>query len=447
GFFATILITSSTSVDINFALWYLYPLFYIFIPFLFYTIFKKFSEKSKSKNFISIVFMIFIVFTPQFIKYGHATGTGVLGVLVYFILVLELFNLIHNRNFNFKNILLIVILYFFLCLTHTEESIYFLVLMILYYIYHLFCVFKKSEKSILDINSSANSMVEETLFFKQVFNIELTIKRTRRSFVKFGFLFFSLIMIFYLTNEFFGYFPKYLSMSVGKISYLNFIYDEYSSNCIKIPFFLRGNLNISIFIIHNLIAGTLLFLFLIYILFFKMFHIIQGVYNKGVKFFKKICLFIIKLISKPIIQILFLIFSVFLIIYLDQFILSGSVEISLITILIPVISYLFLILQIFLFIKGIEYYQLKNHRQNFFLLSILISSIIMMGLVIVGDLWLAVYVFHTKFSSYFVFFNLIIIQNTYFKALEKRKKKIIIVMIIIALILGIFYSLRKLTFG
>ena len=82
--------------------------------------------------------MLFIIFTPQFIKYGHGTGTGVIGVLVYFILVLELFNLIQNGNFNFKNTLLIIILYFFLCLTHTEECIYSIIIVFMYSIFYFF---------------------------------------------------------------------------------------------------------------------------------------------------------------------------------------------------------------------------------------------------------------------------------------------------------------------
>lgn len=447
GILSTILLIASTGVNVNFALWYLYPLLYIFVPFLFYMTFKKFSNKSKSSNFISIIFMLFIVFTPQFIKYGHATGTGVIGILVYFILVLELYNLIQERRINFKNSLLIIILYFFLCLTHTEECIYFLVLMIISYIYYLFTAFRKLEKSILKTTTSSHSLLKETIIFKNAIDIELTEKKIQQSFIRFGFLFLILILIFYFVSEFFGYIPYYLSISVGRISYLDFIIDGYYNYLIRVPFFLRGNYSYSTFILYNIISGTFLFLFIIYILFFKIFKKINGLYNIGIIYLKKIGLFLKKIISKPIAQVVFIISTFLLIIYLDQFILSVSIEISIISILLPVLSYFFLILQIFLFIKGIEYYELRNNRQNFFLLSIFSSSIVMIALIAVGDPWLAVYVFHTKFSSYFVFFNLLIIQNTYFQTLEKRNKKLVILIIILTIILGLFYSLRKLRFG
>ncbi len=103
GLFSTILIMSATNVNLDFALWYLYPMFYIFIPFFFYSVFKTFSDKKKKNNGTLIIMVIFACFMPFFIKSGHATGTGVIGVLVYFILVIEFFNLIQKSKFNISN--------------------------------------------------------------------------------------------------------------------------------------------------------------------------------------------------------------------------------------------------------------------------------------------------------------------------------------------------------
>ncbi|KKL17399.1 hypothetical protein LCGC14_2485950, partial [marine sediment metagenome] len=72
--FSTILLISATNVNLVFALWYLYPLFYIFIPFFFYSVFKTFSDKHNNQKSILIITVIFTTFTTFFIKSGHATG-------------------------------------------------------------------------------------------------------------------------------------------------------------------------------------------------------------------------------------------------------------------------------------------------------------------------------------------------------------------------------------
>ncbi|KKN39695.1 hypothetical protein LCGC14_0740930 [marine sediment metagenome] len=78
----------------------------------------------------------------------------------------------------------------------------------------------------------------------------------------------------------------------------------------------------------------------------------------------------------------------------------------------------------------------------------MISSSIILGLfLLTGNIWLALYVFHMKFLTYFTFFNLIIIQNTYFEEFFNKEKKFLILIMILFIILAIFYSLRKIAYG
>ena len=71
----------------------------------------------------------------------------------------------------------------------------------------------------------------------------------------------------------------------------------------------------------------------------------------------------------------------------------------------------------------------------------------MVTFAIVGNLWLAVYILHTRFFVIFVFCNSILIQNMYFKEFIKSKKKLIVFFIILILFQGVFYCLRTLAYG
>ena len=106
-----------------------------------------------------------------------------------------------------------------------------------------------------------------------------------------------------------------------------------------------------------------------------------------------------------------------------------------------------MVFQLFFFIKGILYYRIENHKQNFFLLTLIASSIVIITFIISGKLWLAIYVLHTKFLVILVFCNAIIIQETYFKDYIKKRKPYLIILMILILSLGVFYSLRTLAYG
>ena len=96
---------------------------------------------------------------------------------------------------------------------------------------------------------------------------------------------------------------------------------------------------------------------------------------------------------------------------------------------------------------GIIFYNIKNDKQNYFLLSIITSSIIIFFLAITGIVWGAIYILQAKFITYLGFFNLILIQNTFFRKFQNEKKVNLIYLIILLLFLGVFNSLRTLAYG
>ena len=446
--FTTILLITATNCSLNFALWYLYPFLYIFLPFLFYSIFNRYSENKKKNYLILIISVIFIIFTPQFCKYGHATGTGVFGTLIYFILIVEFYDLIKKKELNSRNFFIIILLYFFLCLTHTEESIYFLALMIFSFIYYLFVEFKEINGiPTSNVAYMKNPIKKESFSLYQILQKRFIYDRVKNNHIRFGILLFFLILSFYFSNEFFGYLRHYFLLTFGKFAFLEFIYEFYQFTKVKIFFFLRGALEFSIFVLISTILGVLLFSLLLYILFFKKFEHILKIYNIGIRFFKKIFNIFKKLTSKKLFQILFFPISFSFIVFIDLFVLFALETSLFLTVISLIISYSIIVIQIFFLIKGVQYYKLKNDTQNYFIISMIASSAVMILLILTGDLWLATYVFHTKYSSYLIFFNLIIIQNTYLKDLKENKYFYFILILILTLFLGVFYTLRTLAYG
>ncbi len=447
--FSTILIMSATNVSLDFALWYLYPMFYIFIPFLFYSLFKIMSDKKKKKNGILIIMVIFASFMPFFIKSGHATGSGVIGVLVYFIIVLEFFNLIQNNKFNVSNSFLIILLYIFLCLTHAEESIYFLILLILFYVYYPFYALKTIRKDNISNNEyQKNALKEESVISEQIVKKENKLTQLKKTHIKLCFLIIIIILVFYFVNELLGTFWFFLLKVIEQISFLEKFYEIYLNSRISIPFFLKGVIDFSILMVIAIILGVFVFSYLIYFIFFKNYNLINRIYNTGINCVKKVYNFISKPISKKWFPTIFFPIIFLLTIYSQTFLIKyGGGEWNLVSIITLILSYLVFILQIFFFLKGILYYELKNNAQNFFLLAIMASaSVMVFSLIINNDYWIFLYILQSKFSAFFIFFNLLLIQNTYIKN-SKKKNNYLRYLLIIVVLLGVFYSLRKLAYG
>lgn len=112
-----------------------------------------------------------------------------------------------------------------------------------------------------------------------------------------------------------------------------------------------------------------------------------------------------------------------------------------------VLSFSYIIFNIFLFIKGIIFYKIQNKKENYFLLSIIACSSLILILTLIGNLYFAFSILNVKYITYFIFFNLIIIQNYYFKDFIKKKTLYLMILIILTLFLGVIYSLKELRFG
>lgn len=509
--FTTILLTSGTSTDINIALWYLFPLIYISLPFFFYSVFQKFSNNKKKNNLMLTILTILAILTSQFSKSIHSATTGSMGVIIFFILTLEFFNLINAKEVKDKkiDIFLIFFLFFFLCLTHFEECIYFLILIIIYSIYYSFFkikeigideffIFKNQEelkdkygweKILLFIGSKAKDysyqnlieilpeilkidkdinfiIVGDYLYKNDVLNfIEknrlnkqihflgiknheeiLRTKNLKKTIMMMGLLLFILSLTFYIIQEFFGLISYYYFQIFGN-GIDNIIYILYeNSKVINLPV-LRGTFNFSIFFIGIMFLGALIFIIFCYLSCFKFYSFFLKIYNIIITYLKKIHKILIKLISTKVFRVLLFPISFGGIIILNSIYYPFLEERGLFLIIELILSYTILIFHMFLFFMGIKYYKIVNHKQNYFLLAIIASSSIMGLLFIIGNRELAFYLLNSRFPTFFIFFNLMIIENTYFKDFMSKKKIFLILTIFLLLIFGTFCSLRKLAWG
>lgn len=346
--------------------------------------------------------MVLAIFTPQFLKNAHSATTGVIGTYIFFIIVIEFYNLIQNRGLKFKNIdfLFIFFLYFFLCLSRTEECIYFIIIFSSYSIYYIFFRIAKIENTKTQIKSQKKTII----------------------FVGFSLLIF--LIIFYTIKEFFQYF-KYIYVIFGNELNNNIIYNLYESTMFKPLNLLNQALSISFFIIIILLLGTLLFIVSCYLISLKYYRFFFRIFKIFLNYCKRVSNFIAnKIISKKFTQVLILPISVILILFVNVFIHSFLIEQGFLLLIELIGGYTFFILNLFIFIKGMIYYKFNNDKQNFFLLSI-ISSSLMMGIAfIMGNFQTSFYLLHVRFASYFIFFNLIIVQDNYFKDFMRKKKYI-----------------------
>ncbi|MHA1292959.1 MAG: hypothetical protein ACTSQJ_09855 [Promethearchaeota archaeon] len=433
-----ILLTTSLKININQTLWYVFPLIYCGSPFFFYSIFNGYTEHMKKNETYLILLVILILTIPQILKSGHNASTGLLGIFIFFMLVIEFYNFIHLRKARLKEFIFIIILFFFLCLTHFEECIYFLTLILIYNFY-LFFLNK------IKINNS------ETLKSFKILKKEspeiidgMSAKDLKKNYFEIAFLFLVLSVIFYFVTLFFGYLRYYFIISLGSIKFLNFI---------------QFLFNFGAFFVSILIISILLYFLIGYLLINRLFNFILAI----VKFFnnllKKLFLMINLLFEKTFIQLLFFVYSCIILFYLDLNTILSYDETFLIVFLSLTITYLNTFFYIFFFLKGLKYNNFLVPKQTYYLISIFSSGIVIIfffGLGVVSlflnnfnieYIWMAIYIIHTKFIFYFVFFNFIIIQNNFLEKLFKERKKEFYIFTILMIIIGIFSSLRALRFG
>ena len=208
--FTTILLVNATQISSTFVLWFIYPLSFISIPFFFYSIFYKYLNKKENrlKNTNTFILIILATVSPQFIKYGHSATTGLIGTYIFFILVLEFYSFTNEREFNKKQLIFITFLFFFLSITHTEESFYFLILIFIYSIFQISIKYKKINRN--DIPD---------------------FKTLRKLTFVWAFILILLSLIFYFTQEFFGWISSYMHMAFFRVSLVgDFISNIYTNS-------------------------------------------------------------------------------------------------------------------------------------------------------------------------------------------------------------------------
>jgi len=430
--FTGILFMSATGVNIDIALWYLFPLIYITIPFFFYSVFKRFSDKS-DKNIHVLVFLVIVtIFTPQFIKTPHSAVTGTIGTWIFLILSIELFFLLSGDSSlrkKKKELIFISLLYFFLCLTHFEETVYILILILTSTIY--FAIFKFRDLG-LNINSKN---VEKRKELKAFLLLSLTIISI-------------FTLSFYFTLEFFKFVGSLFGTVTGQMDFLDIFYKFYLGTLIPLNPLLAGGLQLNFILIVIILVSLFLFYLFLYLSLFKFFNFYKRVFNIVKNNVRKIIQFIHKPIFYKFLLPIIYVISFVSIFIIDTFFYSFIDEIGFLFLIEFMLSYSLLIFNIYFFIQGVFYYQSKNHKQNYFLLAIIASSSVMIGLFIAGNYTLFFYILNSRFFSFLAFFNLIIIQNTFYKDFyRKKEKKTIMLLLLILFLLAFFYSLRKLAWG
>ncbi len=432
SFFTGIIIMSACNVDVNFTLFYIFPLLYFFLPFLLYSIFQKYSNQQNftSKKLNIILLTIFAILTPQFIKFAHSATTGIIGIIVFFMLVIEFFELIQNNSIKFDstNFVLIVLLYFFLCLTHTEECFYFLILVVLYIpIYLLFNLNYFKESSIKNDPNLG--------YIKR--NLKLT-----------GLLLIVLSTIFYFTQEFFGWINGYLDIIIGQQNhFISILMDLYRNFKIDFIFNFRGNFELNYFVLGAIILIVLFYIYLSNLIFSRYAKTISKIIKTLTIFLRKWSILVKRIISTKIFQIILIPLVFIILIIINVVYVNFLRQEGLALILELILTSVILIIHIFLFLKGVTFYNTKNQKQVYYLLAIFSSSVIMVIFFIIGNTLLTLYVLNYRFFTYFAVFNLIIIENAYFDTSKDRKKLYWFILIISLLFLGTLFSLGKLAYG
>jgi len=455
--FTAILLVMVTGENINFVLWYIYPLILVFSPFFFYSIFEQFNieiDGKKEKLKLKLL-TVFALLTNQFLKCAHSATTMVLGIYIFFILVIEIYYLSNSsiNKFNLKNFFFIFFFFFFLCITHFEEVVYFLIIIFFYSLYYLYTNAYKLRLDNINSNKINMNKFEYQAIYKnrdhinsEVINHEREIydyNILKRTIFIFGMVLLILLIIFYLTQEFFRTFSYYFFNIVGINTYSRIIFAYYEDTKFLVFPILRGSYSLSIFAILLIFLSLISYFLICYLLFIRFYNNIFDYWNLLIICLSKVFNKIRKIISYKLFQILIL-FSLYFFIFLINLLYYEFLqETGTLMIIELFLNYTVIIFHVFLLIMGMRYYKIKNTKQNYFLLSIIASFIVMFFLFLAGNVLLTFHLLNSRVPPIIFFFNLIIIQDTYFEKMMKLKKKYLVLLVISLLFLGTFYSLNK----
>ena len=253
----------------------------------------------------------------------------------------------------------------------------------------------------------------------------------------------NLILIFYLVQLFFGNITIYLTYVSEKNIIINNFYEIYKSYGLIKFHFLRINYFLNVYLILLIIFGIFLWNFSFFIILYEFYNYFIRVCMKLFKIPRRIFLFYKKIVNLKVFQFLIFPMFYFLIWGIHEYYYPFIQEEGLIMIIVLFLNYFIILINIFFFIKGTCYYKIDNKKQIYFLISILAISSIMVISFILGMKLYAYHFLNAKFLSLFIIFNLIIVQNTYFKDFMKKKKVYLFLFMIILFHLGVYYSLRR----
>lgn len=438
--FTAIILTSATGVNIDFALWYLYPLIFFFSPFFFYSVFQDFSSNKEKYRLNIVILTLFSLLTTQFLKCAHSATTMVIGIYIFLILIKEFFDLTNGKKLLFilKKCFFIIFLYLFLCLTHFEECIYFLIIIFVFGFYSTYFKIKETQFRIRKNNKISN--------FK-----DFSLKNIKISFLIINLLLMILIFILYLTLEFYGSIYRFFSevtKEKEEITYIDIIYHFYKGGRVyRLPFF-KDTFIISYFIIRVIILGISIWTLFSYIFLFKLKNFIQRIGKKTDTLLSSFFKILRKALSPKIIQFiifpLIILLSFLIILYINfNYLEFLEYEGGFFLIVELILNYSLIIFHVFLFIKGFIKNEGDKYTKNYFFICLFTSFSMMIVSIIVGANYIAYHLLNSKIIPLFMILNLILIQNTYFKEFMEKKRKYIILLVIILLYLGVFVSLRK----
>jgi len=422
--FYGILLVNLTGMDIFFSLSFLYPLSVCLTPFFIYGLLENISNHEKMNEENMKILTFFSIFNPFFLKLSHTATTTVIGFIIFLVLIFLLYIIFRNQDLSIKYFVIVIFLYLFLCFTHIEEALYYLPIFI---VVEFFFIIIKSKKLSTTVLLSKNE--EDTSFFK-----------------RYCILFGILVLLYYISQEFLGYFSNYISF-FDSIPLFNIIFTLYSdSKFLSFPFIFENFINLSVFMLIICVLIPFLLYFLYYIIKLNKPKLEKfGVYFY--KILKKIQDFILKKRPTRLFQFFIILFLVFAILFLNFFVFKFlQFEGIFILLEIPLI-YSFYIIQMFILCKNLLFYKINRLYEYFFLIIIisLTASFGFFGLFsnrpdyILYDLQKLLYII--------IFFNIFLIKANYFDDLSKKKYKYFFVLFFIMIIGGLNISFRKLKYG
>ena len=309
-------------------------------------------------------------------------------------------------------------------LTHTEECFYFLVLVIIYSIFQILIKYKNINRKTI---SEFKTLRKITLFWA-LFLLLLSI-------------------IFYFTQEFFGWISGYIYLTLYSQKWVyDLIINIYSSSKFIFIINLQNSFSMSYIFILIIFIGVFLFYSIFYLFLTKFNKLLSGIKDFGTKICNIFHRRIVKVISKKYFLFLFLIVIYSSLMIYDKmffFIFKEWEQFLLIEI---IINSTIFVINILIFIYGIKFYKIENHLQNYYLLAIFCSSFTTLLLFIIGNYYLGPFAL-TRFMSYFIFFNLIIVESNSFRNFMKKSKILQMIFVMFLLFIGFFYSLRTIAYG